>query len=131
VIASRSRTADASSVSAPSGISASVEPDVGADRHQKEINMRLLRPKDGSKLHRLAAIVLVAAVVLIAGFMSSSPAQAAPRDNLANARLCLHDGWKTLKTSNGRAFRNLGSCVVYALFGGQFAPPPSPGGSGE
>ena len=31
--------------------------------------------------------------------------------------LCLHDGWKTLKTSNGRSFRNLGACVVYALFG--------------
>jgi len=70
--------------------------------------------------------------VSIAGLGATASAQAAPRDNLANARLCLHDGWKTLKTSSGRPFRNLGSCVVYALFGGQFALPPSPApGGGE
>ena len=93
--------------------------------------MRLFRFEQRDRLRRAAATVLVAASVLIAGLVASSPAQAAPRDNLANARLCLHDGWKTLKALDGRSFRNTGSCVVYALFGGQFAPPPPSGGGGE
>ena len=92
--------------------------------------MRLLWLNEGVRLRRYVAVFLVAFVVLVAGLIASSPAQAAPRDNLAKARLCLHDGWKTLKTSDGRSFRNLGACVVYALFGGQFGTPPS-GGGGE
>ena len=92
--------------------------------------MRLSWLKEGVGLRRYAAIFLVACVVLVAGLVASSSAQAAPRDNLAKAKLCLHDGWKTLKTSDGRSFRNLGACVVYALFGGQFGTPPA-GGGGE
>jgi hypothetical protein len=40
-----------------------------------------------------------------------------------------------LTTSNGRHFRNLGQCVVYALVGGQFGTttttPPRTTGGGE
>jgi hypothetical protein len=91
--------------------------------------MRLHRLARGRRIRRAAAITLVAAVVLVGGLATVSPAQAAPRDNLANARLCLRGGWTTLKTSSGASFRSLGRCVVYALVGGQFqpaAPPPPP-----
>jgi hypothetical protein len=92
--------------------------------------MRHLGLEGSAGLRRRTATLLLASAVLAGGLAASSPAQASPRDNLANARLCLHDGWKTLKTANGHSFRNQGSCIVYALFGGQFAPsqPPSDGG---
>jgi hypothetical protein len=96
--------------------------------------MRQLGLERRGGVRRRAATLLLAGAVLVGGLAASSPAQAAPRDNLANARLCLRDGWKNLKTANGRSFRNLGSCVVYALFGGQFAvstQPPGGGGGGE
>jgi hypothetical protein len=82
------------------------------------------------RLRRKAAIVAAAGGVLVGALGASAPAQAAPRDNLANARLCLRGGWKTLTTANGRSFRNQGLCIVYALFGGQFSPgtPPAPPG---
>ena len=82
------------------------------------------------RFRRSVTTTLVAASVLVTGLAASSPAQAAPPANVTNAKLCLHDGWKTLKTSDGRSFRNTGFCVIYAIFGGQFAPPPS-GGGGE
>jgi len=85
------------------------------------------------RVRRCAAIALTTCAVLVGGLVASSPAQAAPRDNVANARLCLNGGWRTLTTANGRHFRNLGQCVVYALVGGQFGtpPPPPPTGGGE
>lgn len=91
--------------------------------------MRLLLHAGGGRLRLAAAIALAAATVLLAGLLSAPPAQAGLRDNLANARLCLHGGWATLQTSTGRSFRNAGWCVIYALAGGQFgvpAPPPPP-----
>ena len=85
---------------------------------------------DGTRVGRRAATVLVAVSVAGAGLVASSTAQAAPPPNVQNAKLCLHDGWKTLKKSDGRSFRNAAQCVIYALLGGQFAPPPG-GGGGE
>jgi len=90
--------------------------------------MRQLRLAQDHRVRRYAAIVVVACTVLVAG-LGAGTAQAAPRDNVANARLCLNGGWKTLTTSNGRHFRNVGQCVIYALFGGQFGsttPPATP-----
>jgi hypothetical protein len=92
--------------------------------------MRQLRLAQEPRVRRYAAIVLVACTVLVAGLVASSPAKAAPPPNVVNARLCLNGGWRTLTTSDGRHFRNLGQCVVYALVGGQFGTPPSTGGSG-
>ena len=80
---------------------------------------------------RRAAALLVATVISIGIGVASAPAQAAPRDNLNNARRCLQGGWRTLTTSDGRSFRNLGQCVVYALRGGQFPVSAPPGGGGE
>jgi hypothetical protein len=80
-----------------------------------------------TRLRIAAAIALVVAAVAV-GLAASSAAQAAPRDNIANARLCLRGGWQTLQTSSGRQFRGLGHCIVYALFGRQFASS-GPGGS--
>jgi hypothetical protein len=88
--------------------------------------MRQLGLEGRAGVRRRTATLLLTGAILVGGLAASSPAQAAPRDNLANARLCLRDGWKTLKTANGRAFRNVGTCVVYALFGGDFATPTSP-----
>jgi len=74
--------------------------------------------------------------VLVAGLVASPSAKAGPRENVANARLCLvNNGWRTLTTRNGSHFRNVGACVVYALFGGTFAtapttPPAPPTGGG-
>ena len=76
--------------------------------------------------------------VLIAGLVASPSAKAGPRENVANARLCLvNNGWRTLTTLNGGHFRNVAGCLVYALLGGKFAPttpttPPTPptGGGG-
>ena len=96
--------------------------------------MRSVQPARGGALGspRRKAAVVVTCAALAAGLGASPAAQASPRDNLANARLCLNGGWKTLKTLDGRSFRNQGLCIVYALFGGRFAPPPSPtGGGGE
>jgi hypothetical protein len=73
---------------------------------------------------------VVAISVSGVGLVASSAAQAAPPPNVQDAKLCLHDGWKTLKTIDGLSFRNAGQCVIYALLGGQFAPPPG-GGGGE
>jgi hypothetical protein len=91
--------------------------------------MRKLQFERKTTFRQHAAIIVVACAVIVTG-IASAPAQAAPRDSLANARLCLHDGWKTLKTSDGRSFRNLGSCVVFAIFGGQFGST-TPSGGGE
>jgi hypothetical protein len=94
--------------------------------------MRLLQLEEGNRFHRYAATLLATTAIVVSGLIASSPAQASPRDNLANAKLCLlHQGWQTLKASDGSSFRNLGGCIVYALRGGQFAPPPPPAGGGE
>lgn len=78
---------------------------------------------------------LVTAVVLVVGLVSVTSGNAAPRDNLLNARQCLRGGWHTLQTSTGRSFRGPFGCIVYALRGGTFgavtppaeeAPPPPP-----
>jgi len=82
------------------------------------------------RIRRRVATVLVAVSVAGAGLVASSTAQAAPPPSVQNAKLCLHDGWKTLKTSDGRSFRNVGQCVIYALLGGHFSTPPG-GGGGE
>jgi hypothetical protein len=80
------------------------------------------------RVRRYAAVVLVACTVLVAGLASS--AQAAPPPNVVNARQCLHGGWRTLTTSDGRSFRNVGQCVWYALLGGQFGTPSTGGSNG-
>jgi hypothetical protein len=85
--------------------------------------------RQGNRVRRYAAVALVACSMLLAGLVAGS-AQAAPPPNVVNARQCLNGGWRTLTTSDGRHFRNLGQCVVYALLGGQFGTPPSTGGSG-
>jgi hypothetical protein len=69
---------------------------------------------------RLVAVMALAVSAMAVGLATTSDAQAGPRQNLANARLCLRGGWTSLQTSDGRAFRSLGRCVVYALFGGEF-----------
>jgi len=79
---------------------------------------------------RIAAAAALVLSALAIGLATSSAAQAGPRENIATARLCLRGGWHSLQTADGRSFRNLGRCVVYALFGGQFGTP-DPGGSGE
>jgi hypothetical protein len=91
--------------------------------------MRLRRPAGRARL--LLGTAAVAGVATLGGSLWTAPAQAAPRDNLANARLCLGGGWTTLRTTGNRPFRNVGWCVVYALAGGRFAtstptPPPPP-----
>jgi len=75
-----------------------------------------------------SAVALVALVGGLAG-----PANAAPRDNFANARLCLvNAGWRTLVTTTGQHFRTPLQCVFYALSGRSFGttatttPPPPP-----
>jgi hypothetical protein len=83
-----------------------------------------------SRRLRIAAAAALMVSALAVGLMTSSAAQAAPRDNLANARLCLRGGWHDLQTSRGRPFRGVAQCVVYALFGGKFAAT-DPGGSGD
>ena len=88
--------------------------------------MRLRRHAGRARL--LLGTAAVTVVAMLGGLFWSAPAQAAPRDNLANARKCLNGGWRGLQTSAGRSFPNVGWCVVYALVGGQFgsAPPPPP-----
>jgi hypothetical protein len=85
--------------------------------------MRLRRPAGRA---RLLLGTAVAVVGMLGGSVWAAPAQAAPRDNLANARLCLGGGWTTLQTAGNRPFRNVGWCVLYALVGGRFASPPPP-----
>ena len=83
-----------------------------------------------SKVRRHAAVFAVTCTGIATGLIASAPAQAAPRDNLAQAKRCQHDGWKTLKTIDGRSFRNQGWCIAYALLGGQFSST-TPTGGGE
>ena len=90
--------------------------------------MRLLRLGGADRLRRGVALMLISVAVLVCGLVSSSTAQAAPRDNVANAKLCLHNGWRTLRTSTGGSFRNVGHCVIYALVGGKFGSAPAPPG---
>ena len=85
--------------------------------------------RQGNRVRRYAAVTLVACSMLLTGLVAGS-AQAAPPPNLVNARLCLNNGWRTLTTSDGRHFRNVGQCVWYALFGGQFGTPSTGGGTG-
>jgi hypothetical protein len=76
--------------------------------------------------HRRGATLLVTTVVGIAALTGGQAAQAAPRDNVQNAMKCLNGGWRTLTTSQGRSFRGVADCIVYALRGGQFGTPPPP-----
>jgi hypothetical protein len=45
-----------------------------------------------------------------------------PGGNSDAAHLCRVE-WRTLKTTDGEGFRNVGQCVSYAARGGEFAPP--------
>jgi len=77
-----------------------------------------------------AKLGLATVLALVAGLVGVSAASAAPGDNLRNAGKCMHNGWQTLHTSNGRPFPGPLSCVIYALRGGTFAvavttPPPT------
>ena len=67
------------------------------------------------------------AVVGVGALTGGAAAQAAPRDDWQNAKQCFQGNWRNLKTADLRQFRSLGDCVSYALRGGQFGQPPSPG----
>jgi hypothetical protein len=49
-----------------------------------------------------------------------------PPANVAQAKLCLHHGWKTYVRADLTPFRNVAACVVYALKGGVLTTPPPP-----
>lgn len=76
---------------------------------------------------RRAATLLIMAVVGVGALTGGAAAQAAPRDDWQNAKQCFQGNWRNLKTADLRQFRSLGDCVSYALRGGQFGQPPSPG----
>ena len=93
--------------------------------------MRQAQTETGDRSRRRAATILITTVVAVGALSGGTAAQAAPRDNWQNARKCLQGGWRTLKTLDGRSFRGVGQCVIYAMRGGQFAPaatstPPAP-----
>ena len=71
-------------------------------------------------------MLFITTVVGVGALTGGPAAQAAPRDNVQNARQCLNGGWHTLNTAEGKSFRNVRDCLFYALRGGQFAPSPSP-----
>lgn len=86
--------------------------------------MRSCRLERGGRLRLGVASLLAVAAIAVTGL--AAPAQAAPRDNLLNARLCLRGGWTTLQTSTGRSFRHVVWCLAYALNGGRFGTPEPP-----
>jgi hypothetical protein len=49
-----------------------------------------------------------------------------PPANVAQAKLCLHNGWKTYVRDDLTPFKNVVACVVYALKGGVLTTPPPP-----
>lgn len=94
--------------------------------------MRQTQTGTAERRRRRAATLLIATVVGVGALTGGTAAQAAPSDNWQHARQCFQ-GWRTLKTSDGRSFRNIRDCVFYALRGGQFGstttpplPPPPP-----
>ena len=47
-----------------------------------------------------------------------------PPANVAQAELCLHNGWKAYVRADLTPFKSVVACVVYALKGGQLMKPP-------
>ena len=88
--------------------------------------MRELPAKAADRRRRRAATLLITTVVGVGALTGGTAAQAAPRDNVQNARQCLNGGWRTRKTAEGKSFRNVRDGLFYALRGGQFAAAPSP-----
>ena len=66
-----------------------------------------------------AAVFAVAATVAVPVLALASPARAAV-GNSANAKACQNNGWNTLLTSEGTAFKNQGDCVSYGAQGGTY-----------
>jgi hypothetical protein len=48
-----------------------------------------------------------------------------PPANVAQAKLCLHDGWKSYVRADLTPFKNVAACVVYAVKGGVLTRPKS------
>jgi len=68
-------------------------------------------------LRRSVFLAAVAALCVSVGVSTAT----AGGGNSANAQLCQQDGWKSLVTSGGNAFKNQGDCVSYAAKGGTLA----------
>ena len=65
-------------------------------------------------------MIATALVVTVAGVLVLPQMVTAGDSKSANARLCRFDGYKSLLTSNGERFNNVGDCVSYAARGGVF-----------
>jgi hypothetical protein len=59
-------------------------------------------------------------VVAVFVFVGGSAVGDVGDGNSANAQLCQKDGWLTLSRMDATRFVNVGACVTYAAFGGNF-----------
>ena len=65
-------------------------------------------------------LIVTALVITVAGILVLPQMVTAGDSNSANARRCQRDGYKSLLTSDGENFTNVGDCVRYAAHGGIF-----------